>query len=352
MRRLHRWLALSLGAWFALLGLTGAVLVFEPEIEAWGIRSPGPGSGPGSGRALPLDELTAAAREAGPPGLLRIWPAPGPGERFRADFRNEHGRTTLYLDPASGAVLGEVRQGTHVVNWLHALHRGLLLGRPGDVLVGLLGLPLVALLAAGLGLWLRRDALPWREKLISIAGLRGRRRIANQHRALGFRAALPLLIAALTGIGMAFPQTLQWALYRVIRTIPPPLSRPGEGPVDLAGAAALALAERPGWRVAFIDLPQPGRPPLHAIELAPAAPWPGQGATVRIDPATGALVEIVAADPVGRIRGWIIALHAGTVLGLPHRLAMLVVGLLPLVLGWLGLRLWWRARQARRRLRA
>ena len=346
MRRLHRWLALSLGAWFALLGLTGAVLVFEPEIEAWGVRSPSPGS------ALSLDELTAAARAAGPPGLLRIWPAPGPGERFRADFRDVDGRTTLYLDPATGTLLGEVRQGAHVVNWVHSLHRGLLLGRPGDVLVGLLGVPLIALLGAGLGLWLRQDALPWREKLVSIASLRGRRRIANQHRALGFRAALPLLVAALTGIGMAFPQTLQWALYRVIRNIPPPLSLPGEGPVDLAGAAALALAQHPGWRVVFIDLPQPGRPPLHNVELAPTAPWPGQGATVRVDTTTGALAEIVATDPVGRIRGWIIALHDGTVFGLPHRLAMLVIGLLPLVLGWLGLRLWWRARQARRRLRA
>ncbi|RYJ03807.1 MAG: hypothetical protein EON47_02710, partial [Acetobacteraceae bacterium] len=271
MRRLHRWLALAFGAWFALLGLTGSVLVFEREIEAWSVPHPSPG------QALPLDELTAAARTAGPPGLLRIWP----GNRFRADFRDEHGRTTLYLDPASGALLGEVRQGAHLVNWIHALHRGLLLGRPGDVLVGLLGLPLLVLLGAGLGLWFKRDALPWREKLFSDARLRGRRRLANQHRALGFRAALPLLIAALTGIGMAFPQTLQWALYRVFRDIPPPLSLPGEGPVDLAGAAALALAQRPGWRVAFIDLPQPGQPSLHDIELVPATPWPGQGTTVR-----------------------------------------------------------------------
>lgn len=135
MRRLHRWPALSLGAWFAHLGPTGAVLVFEPEIEAWGGPDPGP--------ALPLDELTAA----GPAGLLRIWP----GDRFRADARNEHGRTTLYLGPASGTLPGEVRQGAHLVSWLHALHRGLLPGRTGDVLAGLPGLPhRLAMLMVGL----------------------------------------------------------------------------------------------------------------------------------------------------------------------------------------------------------
>ena len=31
--RLHRWVALALGAWFALLGLTGGVLVWHAELD-------------------------------------------------------------------------------------------------------------------------------------------------------------------------------------------------------------------------------------------------------------------------------------------------------------------------------
>ncbi len=31
----HRWLGISLGVWFALVGLSGAILVFEDPIDAW-----------------------------------------------------------------------------------------------------------------------------------------------------------------------------------------------------------------------------------------------------------------------------------------------------------------------------
>ena len=38
-RRLHRWLGLGFGLWFALAGLSGAVLVFWREIEAVRFRT-------------------------------------------------------------------------------------------------------------------------------------------------------------------------------------------------------------------------------------------------------------------------------------------------------------------------
>jgi len=31
----HRWLGIGLGVWFALVGITGSILVFEDEIDAW-----------------------------------------------------------------------------------------------------------------------------------------------------------------------------------------------------------------------------------------------------------------------------------------------------------------------------
>ncbi|MBC8118998.1 MAG: PepSY domain-containing protein, partial [Burkholderiaceae bacterium] len=31
----HRWLGILLGVWFALVGLSGAILVFEDPIDAW-----------------------------------------------------------------------------------------------------------------------------------------------------------------------------------------------------------------------------------------------------------------------------------------------------------------------------
>jgi hypothetical protein len=35
LRTLHRWLGLWIGTWFALVGLSGAILVYEDEVDAW-----------------------------------------------------------------------------------------------------------------------------------------------------------------------------------------------------------------------------------------------------------------------------------------------------------------------------
>ena len=35
VRRVHLWLGLSLGALFAVMGLTGSALVFYQEVDAW-----------------------------------------------------------------------------------------------------------------------------------------------------------------------------------------------------------------------------------------------------------------------------------------------------------------------------
>jgi uncharacterized iron-regulated membrane protein len=355
MRRLHRWLGMALGVWLAVAGCSGALIVFWPEIEAAGLPAAGPGP------ALPLASLAAAAVAAkpeAPGGPLRLLPPAAPGERFQAQFRLADGsRTTLHLDPASGAVLGERRWGSHRIHWFYALHNGGLFGRWGGQVVGLAALPLLALLAAGLVLLARRDALPWREKLLLQPRLRGRRRLANWHRVLGLRAALPLAIAAGTGLGIAFDQTTQAVLYRLVRPSPgavaPPL--PGRGPLDLDGAVALVEAARPGWRVSAIDrMDAAGRIPLL---LLPRDAWlPRAPSQALVDPGTGALLILRDPDAVAHLTAWLMALHNGTAFGLPHRLAVLALGLLPAALGGLGLALWLRGRarlwQARARATA
>src|SRR4051794_25806315 len=142
LRRLHRWLGLAFGAWFAVLGLTGALMAFMPEIETRHVAAPS------AGPPLPVPALLAAAAAALPEaeaGPLRVRPPAAPGESFRADFRLPTGRTSLHLDPATGAVLGEVRWGGQVIHTVYSLHRNLLIP-DAERFVGLLGLPVLGLL--------------------------------------------------------------------------------------------------------------------------------------------------------------------------------------------------------------
>jgi uncharacterized iron-regulated membrane protein len=344
LRRLHRWLGLGFGAWLVLLGLTGALMAFAPEIEARHVAAPA------GGPALPLPALVEAAAAAAPDtaaALLRVRPPTAPGESLRADFQLPQGRTSLHLDPATGAVLGEVRWGGQLIHLAYNLHRSLLL-EDGERVVGFLGLPVLALLLAGLVLAAWPSVVSWRERAFSRAGLRGRRRLANLHTALGLRALLPLLVAVGTGLALSFPQTTQRLLYRVTNATPQPPPMPGDGPVDLAGALALAEAARPGWQLVWLD--PPGEEGRVTMAFAPPDAWPGEDQVVTVETATGALT-VALPHPAGRLGAWFTALHAGTAFGLPHRIFIVLLGLLPLALGYFGLALWWRARAARRMLR-
>ena len=63
-QRLHRWLGVSIGLVFALAGLTGAVLVFYVELDAWA----NPQIAPARSCAHPrsVDEVLAALHDAHP----------------------------------------------------------------------------------------------------------------------------------------------------------------------------------------------------------------------------------------------------------------------------------------------
>ncbi len=216
---------------------------------------------------------------------------------------------------------------------LYQLHDGALLGQAGALAAGLAGLPLLAMLAAGLVLWQRRYALPWREALRPVAGLRGQRRWRNLHRALGFWSLLPLTLAALTGMTLSFPDTTRALLDPLLAA--PPARWEKAGPLTLDAAVALAEARLPRHRVAWVDLPMDGG---DGVDMALLPRDGGVAAPARLHASLrSGLVEYSLAAPVEQARAWFMALHNGAALGLGHRLAISALGLAPGVLLLLGL---------------
>ena len=222
------------------------MLAFMPEIETRRIAAPPPGPRAaaggtgrrrrgGRGRTCPADRSASARR----PGRARA-PAPisaRPGWR-----------TCLHLDPASGAVLGEVRWGGQLV------HLATTCTAPccsaGRRALGRLPRPAAAGAAAGRAGPRRLAARRCRGGSGSSPGRAARPPAAGQPA----RGARPAGGAAAAGrgrhrAGAVLPADPQWALYRVTRATPQPPPMPGHGPVDLAGALDLAEAARPGWQL-------------------------------------------------------------------------------------------------------
>ncbi|MDG6080184.1 PepSY domain-containing protein [Erythrobacter litoralis] len=123
---------------------------------------------PNGRTARPLDALVARAQARFPDGSLAWIQTPGdatapvrltfsrPGEPSR-----RFPRTTVWIDPYSGAVLAtrdgmEETRGDIVLNWLHPLHAGEVLGPIGRLIVFLSGLASAALALTGFSRWLVR----------------------------------------------------------------------------------------------------------------------------------------------------------------------------------------------------
>ncbi|MEI6158955.1 MAG: PepSY domain-containing protein, partial [Roseococcus sp.] len=260
-------------------------------------------------------------------------------------------RGTAYMNPVSGNLLGLRVFGEAWINTLYSLHSGLILGRAGIAAAGLIGLVLGLLPLLGLWLWTHHDGRPWRESLTPQRGWRGLRRLRNWHRALGAWAALPLLLAALTGFGLAFPETVrEWA--RPWMAEPETGLHPGPATPGLAAAMARAEALVPGFRTVWIDLPLAGSKEPTALILRPADGSLSGPAIAETSPALGKAMQVTRASDVETLRAWIMALHNGHAMGLGHRLFVVALGLAPAALGVLGWLAWRRRQRARQRAQA
>ena len=162
VRRVHRWTGLALGGFIVLAGLTGTMLVFEHELDDW--FNADVHRAVQAGPALPLSTLQDAIVAQHPQATVRrLQLDGGPGRAMLVELTPPGGATPgvsfqIWVDPASGATLGERQSGAvrldrrHIMPLLFRLHRMLLLGDTGKTITGVVAL--LWLLSTVIGAWL------------------------------------------------------------------------------------------------------------------------------------------------------------------------------------------------------
>src|SRR5262249_30248724 len=144
--QVHLWLGLSLGAIGALLGISGSVLVYGTEIDAW--LNPQRYSISGERIALPLAEYvkraTSAREGRSRPGAIRLPDREsGPVIVLLRGSANAGAIERVYLDPSSGRVLDVAGSGD-MIGWLHRFHESLTLRDwNGREIVGAVGVAML-----------------------------------------------------------------------------------------------------------------------------------------------------------------------------------------------------------------
>jgi len=146
----HRWLGLVAGCLAVVLGLTGALLAFDPVLQAW--------QAPVSGNAPSAAHLAERVRHA-MPGVEEIRRLPS-GAIVAFGFDREQPQA-FYVNPSDGGTLAAY-QPSPLPRWVKKLHRSLLLGDSGRWGAAATALVMALISVSGLVLLLRRMG-GWRQ---------------------------------------------------------------------------------------------------------------------------------------------------------------------------------------------
>lgn len=361
-RLIHLWLGLSLGVLLAVLGLTGALLVFYIDIDAalHPEQAEATSVAPGWDSAV-WDDVVATARErfprshgewsfevtdAGGAIPARFYPNP--------EHKSHHAEREMVWFSADGSrVLRSEPWGDYAMSWIYELHMHLLAGETGRLVVGWGGLATLAILISGLvTLWPRgswRNALSFKRNAVTL------RRLRDLHKHAGFWS-LPLsIVLLLTGVLLALPNVKQQVLTSLVVApdeVPQPQSTQSSGQqIPLTHALAAAHAAMPTSRLAFIDVPSGGAAPFRMRVQMPGDPhrrFPGS--FVFVDQYSGRVLAVHDVDRGNAsttMAAWIRPLHDGSIAGLFGRVIAIIVGLLPAAMLITGF-LYWQKRRARR----
>ena len=371
LQQIHLWSGLVLCVPFVLLGLTGSVLVFHEEIEAWS-APPLPPATVGSiqpGSAI----LDAAARTVASGFVPTMISFPlGEGDyarvRFSKPMRDGSGAgrppgrgpgTTVLVDPVSLDVSPQPAQARGGwVRIVHVLHGNLMIeGRLGRQIVGALGVVMLALGITGIVLWWPRKG-QWRMAFTISKRAKGFRLHRDLHGAVGIWSLLVFMVVSFTGVYLAFPETVGAGVRMVFpgRDLhasanaieAPPIK--GATPVDLDHLIALARKAAPDRTLVTIMLAQRPGQPVRAMLRPQGERESVSMTTVYIDPWRGQVIE--TRDPrnytIGEtLLAWQRALHEGSGLGWGWKILVFVSGFLPLLFSVTGVSMWLIKRQRR-----
>jgi len=363
----HLYVGLIGGALFVLTSLTGSLLVFYKTIDEWLnpaqlIRTPGSDQ--------PLSDIVAGAQAVhpdwSPPDSL-IFPL-HERDTFHAWFKDPVAASTeerwhvVAVDPSTTRALSDRRWGDFFVSFIYELHQELLLGKPGEVFVGILALLLLLSIGTGLYLWWPAPG-KLRRALSFQSGGSAIRRLYDLHKLTGLAGAVVLTLLAVTGFYLEFPNVVtsvvRW--FSPVRDQSPelqPRSEPQAGALRIPPEQAVAIARTafPDAKPMWLGLPQHERDSYSVGLRQPGEIRQAGGQTeVWIDQYSGAVRMVQDWREFTRgetLLSWLFPLHNGEAFGLTGRWIMFFAGLTPLLLYVTALRMWWLKRAAHRRRRA
>lgn len=369
---LHRYVGLAIAGFLVVAGLTGSVLAFQSELDAW--LNPGLFHIERTGQSLPPSQLAKAIERADPAVEIFTLVFPSePGDSAEAFVGSRGGDTALaydqlFVDPGTGAILGRRMNGAfgldrlHLIPFLYRLHSSLTM--PGNCGVWLMGCVALAWMLdcfAGFALTLPRGGLFWKKWKLAWTIKRGAgpyRLNLDLHRACGLWLWAILFLLALSGVSLNLNSELfRPVLSALLPTSPRIWDQPAPTtapPMTLDWDSALAKAKgeaaRRHWDHPVAMIYAARAQGFYGIRFGRLHQAGFGASTIFISAADGHIlsVEEAGAGKAGDvIAGLMLPVHSGQVAGLPGRIFICVTGLVVAMLSITGVYIWWRKRAPR-----
>ncbi|MEH6434427.1 PepSY-associated TM helix domain-containing protein [Massilia sp. DD77] len=377
IRTVHLWAGLIFGAILVLQGLTGSLLSWRHELDAWlnpGLLQVAPPAGKQAGQPAYSEPSLAAAvvdRLVDDPAYGRpdtLFLPEVHGDVFVAWYRTAKPASSweqavvrqVMVDPASLKVLGERNWGEAglsrplLMPTLFHLHRYLMSGDAGKLVIAVQGVALFLLTLTGIVVWWPKLTLSAFWNAITVRHGGNWPKFSFQlHRAAGFYTAPVLLVLAVTGVYFNMPDWVTPAIRAVAPLTPNAkvanASDASAPRIGIAAAMTAAQTRFPEGRISRVSIPAKAEQPFEVRVRQPGELRQGSGATrVSVDAGNGALLRVL--DPLAARGGdWVVStmfpLHTGEIFGLAGRILISVVGLTPLAFFITGLVIWLKFRR-------
>lgn len=345
LRSIHKWIGLVVALLLLLQAVTGIALVYRDSIQQMLLGEDGVIPQPFV--SPDIDGMLAAATVRYPDYQVVRMDYPAGQQQamiLRLQHRNGEDKTYLLSNPQSGAVIREMQGLTVAPFWVFELHKTLLSGDTGHLMIAIEGIALIFLLAGGIYLWWpsRKRPLP------SSATTRNGKKIPTAvrrlelHRFCGFISAPLLLTVAFTGTVIAVNIFLNGAGDVKTRSMQQPLVKLNPIIEDLSrstGQAVKDLRFSVGGQLMTVNLYAKNTVRPLAVDRVAVNLQNGRIETRQYaDEATG----------LSEFYNWMYPIHSGKFLGGFGRLLIALAGVLLLTLAVLGYLLFAERRRLRR----
>lgn len=356
-------------------GLTGSLITFSPELDAWlnpGVLTSPAGANGGLYQMVTADKAAAAAKEhtGRAPDFINLpgdyvevysaWYSSKAKDRFSF---NES--TQVLIDPASGRVLGSRLWGAPVFDRLNLMpmlfkfHYTLQAGWWGSLAVAIMGSFILVSMVSGVVLWWPRSRArgKWKAAFSIKRNAAVFRQVFDWHRLLGLYGIAVLGGIVFTGFYMAWKITLPDAAKAPVKWVStlselPPLKSQRQGkeaPITLQAAADSARQAFAGSVATRVRLPK-GADGVVDVTLRQNGEWRKSSGYTRVlvDQYSGARLHV--RDPYAVSGGdkfidALFPLHSGEAFGAVSRVLVCIAGLLPAALFGTGLWMWMKRRR-------